>query len=681
MINKLFTKTVIVSCFLFVLNPLVGQDGIRDRAVIVKAITQEQPPQIILEWESPSFAVNTQIYRKRTTDPHFPTTPIAQIAAPGNRYTDEDIVQGVLYDYTLVQSTQFTQGNQFTTFAWGGITTGVNIEVPGFMGKILIVVDSEIESALQTGYERFKNDLILDGWTVYSVTAQAQDGVPQIKNKIRDWYNQHEDYAAAVLLLGNIPVPYSGNFSSTQPPPDMHIPDHNGAWAADVYYGIMNENLFTDVANNVDGISREANKNRPGDGKFDQSTIPTGSVQLQVGRIDMSDLNAISGTYLEKTERYFHKNHAYRYRLFAAPERSVYTDRLNLLGGEAPGRVHYFNSSLLGIDSILGTSQYFPTVKSQASLFSGVTSTAGYRQINNVGHVDNFNDSVYSVFNHYFGSYFADWDIDNNFLRGVIAGPGYTLTSIWSGRPVVHFHAMGMGKNIGYCLKHAQSNQLSQFNMGFYPGAFGQSIHISMHGDPTLRLHTVSAPSELVVSPQNQNTQVLLSWNPSPDSQIEGYHIYRAVTPEGPYQKITTAPVTQSLYTDENPWLGDNYYLVRAVKKQHSVSGTYLNLSQGVQGLAQQIDGDPNIGIEHIEGKKPEIVVYPNPGRGSCNVDMPADWIGAKITVRDLHGKICYQAQAESAQHSIQFRDIKAGVYVIECAYKQQVVTQKWIQL
>src|SRR5207248_1131072 len=88
--------------------------------------------------------------------------------------------------------------------------------------------------------------------------------------------------------FGHVPVPYSGLLN-----PDGH-PNHLGAWPADAYYGDM-DGLWTDTTVNYVGTdpgdpadtARLANV--PGDGKFDQSTIP-GVVRLNVGRVDLANL-------------------------------------------------------------------------------------------------------------------------------------------------------------------------------------------------------------------------------------------------------------------------------------------------------------------------------------------------------------------------------------------------------
>ena len=63
------------------------------------------------------------------------------------------------------------------------------------------------------------------------------------------------------------------------------------------------------------------------------------------------------------------------------------------------------------------------------------------------------------VFTMFFGSYFGDWDSQNNFLRAALATTNYTLTSAWVGRPYWHFHHMALGETIGFSTRVTQNNQ------------------------------------------------------------------------------------------------------------------------------------------------------------------------------------------------------------------------------
>ena len=103
--------------------------------------------------------------------------------------------------------------------------------------------------------------------------------------------------------------------------------DHNGAWPSDTYYGDLN-GIWTD--NQVDNATptRNENKNIIGDGKFDQSSIPS-DLELEVGRIDFFNLPAFAKTELQLLKDYFAKNHKFRIGLIKAKRQGIVQDNFN----------------------------------------------------------------------------------------------------------------------------------------------------------------------------------------------------------------------------------------------------------------------------------------------------------------------------------------------------------------
>src|SRR5262249_29285360 len=160
------------------------------------------------------------------------------------------------------------------------------------------------------------------------------------------------------------------------------------------------------------------------------------------------------------------------------------------------------------------------------------------------------------VFTMLFGSYFGDWDSQDNLMRAVLASPTYGLTSSWSGRPHWFVHHMGLGEPIGH------SVALSQNNVGTYQQLnFGAcEVHIALMGDPTLRLHPVAAPTELTVVAQNG--LAMLNWVPSSDPVL-GYNVYRATSAAGPFTRLNERRVSNTAFTDRNIEPGSYMYEVR----------------------------------------------------------------------------------------------------------------------
>ena len=87
--------------------------------------------------------------------------------------------------------------------------------------------------------------------------VDANDSPQQVRDLI-----QAESEVEAVLLIGHVPVQYSGNMY-----PDGHI-DHQGVWPADTYYADM-DGEWTDISVNETSASRPENHNVPEDGRFD----------------------------------------------------------------------------------------------------------------------------------------------------------------------------------------------------------------------------------------------------------------------------------------------------------------------------------------------------------------------------------------------------------------------------
>ena len=59
---------------------------------------------------------------------------------------------------------------------------------------------------------------------------------------------------------------------------------------------------------------------------------------------------------------------------------------------------------------------------------------------------------------------------------------------------------------------------------------------------------------------------VHLAWDPNPEGGVAGYHVYRSLTPGGPYTRLTTLPLQTTNYFDDAAETGrTQYYTVTAV--------------------------------------------------------------------------------------------------------------------
>ena len=222
---------------------------------------------------------------------------------------------------------------------------------------------------------------------------------------------------------------------------------------------------------------------------------------------------------------------------------------------------------------------FFPTVKTNDYLFAYGAGGGSYYTCAGIGSSDDFalND-IKAVFTFFFGSYFGDWDNESNFLRASLGSTSYTLTASWAGRPHWFMHPMAMGETIGYVTRLTQNNQTNGLYQPYNLGT--REVHVALMGDPTLRLHPVIPPSNLLI---NETTNGFnLTWNESAEADLLGYYVYKSDSDAGPFTRISgTNPISETNFTD-TAGVASSVYMLRAVKLESSPSGTYYNLSQGI---------------------------------------------------------------------------------------------------
>ncbi|WP_177204550.1 T9SS type A sorting domain-containing protein [Hymenobacter arizonensis] len=477
-------------------------------------------------------------------------------------YTDTTALVGGAYEYRV--SKYSSHGS-----AEGFMLAGINVAAQERRGTLVLLVDNTHAAYLAPDLEQLQADLVGDGWLVVRHDVAPTLTPPQVRALIQADYQADPLQVQAVFILGHVAVPYSGALN-----PDAHS-DHYGAWPADVYYGDMTS-TWTDAHVNTVSASRPENRNVPGDGKFDHSILPR-APQLMVGRVDLSRLPAFALPERELLRRYLRKDHQFRHKQWNVAQRGLVDDQFGLSTGEDFANNGWRNfAPMFGIGpNDVVAAHYFSSTRTDSYLWSYACGPSGYTSMGGVGSTADFaSGPVQSVFNMLFGSYFGDWDNPDNFMRAALAAEGYTLASCWAGRPDWAFHFMGLGETLGYCTRRSQPT--NDFASGF-----GQNgIHTALMGDPTLRLHPLAPAGNLTASAASG--AAMLSWTGSADAS-EGYYVYRARTPAGPFFRISAQAVASgtTTFTDPAPLNGMSCYMVRAVKLLTTPSGSYYNLSQG----------------------------------------------------------------------------------------------------
>jgi hypothetical protein len=458
-------------------------------------------------------------------------------------------------------------GGPYQTPRFGHIGAAIRYPAVEDRGAILLLVTAEMAVTVHEEIERLELDLIADGYRVVLRYVAHDATVPEVKELVVAACLA-DPTIETLFILGHVPVPYSGDIRGAHS-------DHQGAWPADLYYGELDGEWTDSIVFNTSAI-RPANHNVPGDGKFDQTFLPS-LVDLQVGRVDLSLMPA----FFPQTEgallrRYLDKNHAYRRGEFLPERRGLIDDNVGEAWGLAFAAVGWRNFTAMYGQGNATELPYMLTLEQESYQWAYGCGGGSYNSCNGIGTTNDFaHHTLYTVFTPLYGSYFGDWDNPDNLLRAPLAAAGQPLVCFWAGRPTWHLHHMEIGYPIGY------STRVSQNNDRLYTVSDGsRQIHTALMGDPTLILHVVR-PVEAMSAELQPGGEAVISWSP-PDDEVEGYRIYRAPAIREPFARLSGAVVTDTSFVDPEPLPGRNVYMVRALALETTGGGSYENLSGGV---------------------------------------------------------------------------------------------------
>lgn len=558
---------------------IVGAAPLPPRAVVqVSADTISKPsPAIVLKWKPDPAVRSWAIYRRPLGVEGAErwgsalTAPVLDFDAKEVRYLDRDVEIGSTYEYRIDKlGTEDGRDYVASTF----ILVGLEEPPVEQRGKLILLVDDRFAESLRPELSRLGQDLIGDGWEVIRHDVASTLSVRQVKSLIKADYVSDPTSIKSVLLVGRLAVPYSGSIS-----PDGHQVDHLGAWPADVFYGDMDDELWTDVDDKprINGVVPRIAKhaNLPGDGKFDQSTIPgDGNVELAIGRVDLSEMPAFGVTETELLRRYLDKNHRYRHRVIDPDRRALHIDGF----GYCEDGIRNF-TPMLGFDHIdrKVSHTWFPSLRDGSYLWAYGAGGGQPTSCATIGTTTDFaNNHVPSVFHILFGSFFGVWDDRNSLLRAPLASQPNALTCLW-GRKFWTLHEMGLGRPIGVSVRRSQSKGVASYK-------WINGVQTALMGDPTLRMFMVAPPRNVTA---RSDRGVVVAWESSEDSE-SGYHVYRRSHADERFKRLTgdksgtSGFITANSFTDTNPTNEPAQYMVRAVRLETVNSGTFYNLSQGI---------------------------------------------------------------------------------------------------
>lgn len=574
----------------------------------VTATTSSTSPVVTLNWTT--TATTPKIYRRVKGSSSWAL--LTTLSTGVRTYADSTALSGVAYEYSIVTS---------SPYMGGAIVAGHNIPLVESRGKVVLLIDNTMTVSLSAEITQLQRNLVADGWIVYrhdvpretvapnsnssTVWAARTAELSTIRSIVKADYDSDTSANWALMILGRVPVPYSGRQY-----PDGHG-EHRGAWPTDTYYADVN-GTWTDgsIDTGTSGLSDARNYNLVGDGKFDQ-TVPPSNIEFECGRVDLSNMGGVpvGMSEVELLRQYLYRDNNFRKvqgNYVNVARRAIVDDNFGAYGETAwIGGYGSFGRNSGQMDN----ADWFATLGAKSMLFAYGCGGGTFTSASGVGTSTDFskNDSR-AVFTQLFGSWFGDWDSTNCFMRGPLAGTNNSLglTCQWSGSyatamPLYH---MALGDTVGYCMKRSMNS--FALTSGDWKTGSTSAIYIGLMGDPTLRLHSIIPPKNVVAT--SAAGGITLKWSASTDTTLSGYHVYRSTSSNGPFIRVSgvtavaTDPTGSCLgtgtltYTDTASSLiaGTTYhYLVKALRMESTPSGTYANQSIGEYASVMHLTASP----------------------------------------------------------------------------------------
>jgi hypothetical protein len=651
-------RLIVVFLLSFLISPLVkAQSYAQKAAVVVEAKIQTDPWLAIeLIWQDDILASKWSIYRKVDSTGEF--NLLGTVNAPNTSFKDEDVDAGASYTYLIHKENV----NKVMGFAL--ITAGANTKREFDLGTCLVIVEDDLKTPLDNEISTLQNDLIKEGWQVLVKFQASNDKPTDMKKTIADAYTESDSTLKAVILIGNLPVAYSGNMA-----PDGHVPDHQGAWPTDAYYGDIDGEWTDNTVNITNTPARKETLNKIGDGKFDQNIIP-GVTELMVGRIDLEGFEAYENNRVKLYKRYLQRNHDFRVAQYKTGNKSIinddFVDRVEAFAGSG-----YRNFPLINGANSVEEGSLLEHALNDTILFAygcggGTYTTAGARLRDNNGKrvdsfsvsqtADYFNYNINATFSALFGSYFGDWDNENNLLRAPLAGKSPALATFWAGRPLWHFNDFVHGQPLGYSLHASQNSDMFLFSDIEPSYTYEKWIHIALMGDPTLHMRNIEPLSGLKVTTNEEKDEVYLTWNSQ--KEHEAFYVMGKVNHEDSTWHLLSYVENKNTFTDTSSLKGNLLFKVIPVNLHNGPTGSYEIFGHfdtiGIQNIRKGVATPEPI-------QRLAVSVFPNPVKDVLTIKSAQNFDLLLIT--DLSGKVILEIEPQSNIHELNTTHLSPGLY------------------